>query len=34
MSRSDLKYNWDNQIEQIMNETFKKFKILINFSSN
>ena len=34
MFRSDLKYDWNDQIEQVINETFKKLKALINLSSN
>ena len=34
MSRSDLKYNWNDQTEQVLNETFKKLEALINSSSN
>ena len=34
MSRSDLKYNYDDQTEQVMNETFKKLKALINLSND
>ena len=34
MFRSDLKYNYDNQTEEVMNEAFKKLEALINFSSD
>ena len=34
MSKSDLKYNWDDQIEQVLNETFKKLEALISSSNN
>ena len=34
MFKSDLEYNWDDQIEQVLNETFKKLETLINSLSN
>ena len=34
MFKLDLKYDWNDQIEQILNETFKKFEALISPSSN
>ena len=34
MSRSDLKYDYDDQTEQVMNETFKGLEALISSSSN
>ena len=34
MFKSNLKYDWNDQIEQVTNEMFKKFKVLINLSSN
>ena len=34
MSRSNLKNDWDDQIEQVMNETFKKLEALISSSSS
>ena len=34
MFKSDLKYDWNDQIEQVTNEMFKKLEVLINFSSN
>ena len=34
MIRSDLKYNWKDQIEKLMNETFKKLEALISPSNN
>ena len=34
MSKSYLKYDYNDQTEQIMNETFKKFEALINSSNN
>ena len=34
MFRSDLKYDWDDQIEQVLNETIKKLEALISPSSN
>ena len=34
MSKSDLKYDYDNQIKRIMNETFKELETLINDASN
>ena len=32
--KSNLEYNWNKQTEQVMNEMFKKFKVLISFSNN
>ena len=34
MSRSDLKYDYDDQTKQVMNETFKELEALINLSNN
>ena len=34
MFKSDLEYDWDDQIEQVLNETFKKLEALINLSSS
>ena len=34
MFKSNLKYNYNDQTKQVMNETFKRFETLINFSNN
>ena len=34
MFRSDLKYDYDDQTKEVMNETFKEFEALINFSND
>ena len=34
MSRSDLEYDWNDQTEQVLNETFKKLEALVSSSSS
>ena len=34
MFKSNLKYDYDDQTKQVINETFKKFEALINFSND
>ena len=34
MFKLNLKYDYDDQTKQVMNEMFKKFKALINFSND
>ena len=34
MFKSDLKNDWNDQIEQVMNKTFRKLEALVNSSSN